>query len=200
MVIAGVEPPSRGVQSQAVHVRTGQGPGIPSPVLPGSDQGRSRRRSQVRRRRRVKRVKRDANTLAVLALVLGKHDETNRYPGVGCHAAGQRRWDWRSKSPNYAEAKTAYAKLVGSHRPPGSGSADLTWKSVGNIAELMNQVPNAQHEVAGQVRQRGAVCEICATKRPAWRPRSPRSPRCRCSTIPIVPIRPIGQIGSNCAD
>lgn len=99
---------------------------------------------------RIKRVKRDANTLAVLALVLSKHDETNRFQapaGTLLESA----LGLAEKSPKYAEAKSAYDKLTEATTAQGASVA-LTWKSVGDIAELMNQVPTLNTALRGVVR------------------------------------------------
>jgi hypothetical protein len=98
----------------------------------------------------VKRVVRDANTLAVLALVLGKHDQANRYQssaGALLHSALK----LAEKSQNYQAARDAYTKLVESTNAK-NGSGDLAWKSVGNIADLMQQVPTLNTKLRGQVR------------------------------------------------
>ncbi len=190
--------PGRGTQSQTVHVRTGQGSGVPSPVLPGSDQGRPGGRSPSTTRLAIKRVVRDANTLAVLALVLGKHDETNRFQASAATLL-ESSLGLAEKSQNHAEAKAAYGKLVEATTAAG-GSADLTWKSVGDIVELMNQVPTLNTNLRGTVRSDDSVRQIARQSGRPGRDHSPPSPRCRCWMIPIVRIRPIGQIGSSCAD
>lgn len=98
----------------------------------------------------INRVVRDANTLAVLSLVLGKHDETNRFQAAaGAMLGGS--LGLAGKSKNHAEAKAAYDKLVEATTTP-RGSATLTWKSVGDIAELMNQVPTLNTNLRGTVR------------------------------------------------
>jgi hypothetical protein len=100
----------------------------------------------------IQRVVRDANTLAVLALVLGKHDETNRYQAA---ASGlmQNALTLAEKAKQYSDAKAAYAKLLDSAQTPASGAAgDLQWKNVGSIVELMNQVPKINLKLRGQVR------------------------------------------------
>ena len=99
---------------------------------------------------RIKRVVRDANTLAVLALVLGKHDETNRFQ-ASAGALLESSLGLAEKTQNHAEAKAAYGKVVEATTTAG-GSATLTWKSVGDIGELMNQVPALNTNLRGTVR------------------------------------------------
>lgn len=100
----------------------------------------------------VERVKRDANTLAVLALVLGKHDEGNRYQG-SAEAMLAEALQLAAKSANFAEAKTAFAKLNETLQKETGNSppANLTWKPVGDIVELMNQVPKLNTALRGGV-------------------------------------------------
>jgi hypothetical protein len=98
----------------------------------------------------VKRVVRDANTLAVLSLVLGKHDEANRFKSSAATLL-QDALKLAEKSQDYKQAQSAYAKLVETTKT-ARGSNDLVWKSVGNIADLMNQVPILNTKLRGQVR------------------------------------------------
>jgi hypothetical protein len=99
---------------------------------------------------RIKRVRRDANTLAILALVLGKHDERNRFQssavGIITHSLSL-----AGKCQNYADAKVAYGRLVES-MSLHEASAALPWKCVGDIVELMNQVPTLHTNLRGTVR------------------------------------------------
>ncbi len=100
----------------------------------------------------VERVKRDANTLAVLALVLGKHDEGNRYQG-SAEAMLADSLQLAAKSTPFAEAKIAFAKLsetLQKEKEP-TPPANLTWKPVGDIVELMNQVPKLNTALRGGV-------------------------------------------------
>lgn len=98
----------------------------------------------------VKRVSRDANTLAVLALVLGKHDEANRYQASAATLLNGS-LALAEKSQDYQAARSAYAQLVESLNGP-HGAQDLAWKSVGNIVDLMHQVPSLNTKLRGQVR------------------------------------------------
>lgn len=100
----------------------------------------------------VERVKRDANTLAVLALVLGKHDEGNRYQGAAV-AMLTDSLQLAAKSANFADAKTAFAKLSETLQQEKAPTAptELTWKPVGDIVELMNQVPKLNTALRGGV-------------------------------------------------
>ncbi|MHB0959062.1 MAG: hypothetical protein ACYC6N_31005 [Pirellulaceae bacterium] len=99
---------------------------------------------------RIKRVTRDANTLAVLALVLGKHDEANRYQ-TSAVAILANALTLAGTTQKFGEAKAAYDRLVEA-TTVHEASAALTWKSVGDIAELMNQVPTLNTNLRGIVR------------------------------------------------
>lgn len=97
----------------------------------------------------VKRVQRDANTLAVLALVLGKHDEANRYQSSAATLLVSA-LKLAEQSQDFKEAQSAHAKLVES-LDAASGSRDLAWKSVGSIVDLMHQVPTLSTKLKGIV-------------------------------------------------
>jgi hypothetical protein len=98
----------------------------------------------------VERIKRDANTLAVLALVLGKHDENNRYQ-VSADALLQTSLQLAAKLASFAEAKTAFEKLEAAIKQESGSPANLTWKPVGDIVEHMNQVPKLNTALRGGV-------------------------------------------------
>ncbi len=100
----------------------------------------------------AKRVVKDANTIAVLALVLGKHDDDNRFkrPATAVIKAATSLAD---KAEKLDEAKVAYQKLLDATKSPGGG-ATLPWKSVGNIQEIMLQVPLLNTSLRGAVRSK----------------------------------------------
>ncbi len=97
----------------------------------------------------AQRVVKDANTIAVLALVLGKHDEESTFkrPASEIIQAATRLGDHAEK---LEEAKAAYAALGEAIRASGSSEA-LEWKSVGNIQEIMLQVPLLNTSLRGSV-------------------------------------------------
>jgi hypothetical protein len=99
---------------------------------------------------RMKRVVKDANTLAVLALVLGKHDESNQFKS-SAPTLLERSLQLADSAPDHGAAKQAYERLLRIPGSPGS-STELAWRSVGNIADLMNQVPNLNTSLRGTVR------------------------------------------------
>lgn len=98
----------------------------------------------------MERVKRDASTLAVLALVLGKHDETNRYQPCA-EALLESSQQLAAKSGKFADAKSAFEKVEAAVRANTGASSKLTWKTVGDIGELMNQVPKLNTALRGTI-------------------------------------------------
>lgn len=84
------------------------------------------------------RVTKDADTVAALALVLGMHDEANRYkkaaPAI-IKAANQ-----VAAAADYSAAKAAFERLRTSLTAEGD-PATLKWEKVASMKELMQQVP-----------------------------------------------------------
>ncbi len=101
----------------------------------------------------AKRVVKDANTIAVVALVLGKHDDENslKQPAAEVIKAATQ---LANKAERLEEAKAAYEELVAALQAPGGGG-ELPWKSVGNIQEIMLQVPLLNTSLRGAVRSKG---------------------------------------------
>ncbi len=97
----------------------------------------------------AKRVVKDANTIAVLALVLGKHDDENNLQRPAAEVI-QAATQLADKAEKLADAKVAYAALVEATKHPAS-SEPLQWKSVGNIQEIMLQVPLLNTSLRGAV-------------------------------------------------
>jgi hypothetical protein len=99
---------------------------------------------------RRKRVVRDANTLAVLALVLSRHDEPHGLKN-SAPALLDRALKLAESAADRAQAQQAYAELLDS-RKVASAHTPPAWSSVGNIVELMNQVPHLDRSLRGTVR------------------------------------------------
>jgi len=85
------------------------------------------------------RVAKDASTLAVLGLVLGMHDQDNplKNSAPSLIAAAE---DLAASSADHGQAKAALEKVKKTLEPAAEGSA-LKWKSVGDLPQLMKQVP-----------------------------------------------------------
>ncbi len=100
---------------------------------------------------RAKRVVRDANTIAVVALVLGKHDDKNglQLPAAAVIDAASE----LARKSNHADAKSAYEALVAAAQSRG-GAAALEWRSVGDIEQIMLQVPQLNTSLRGAVRSK----------------------------------------------
>jgi hypothetical protein len=85
-----------------------------------------------------KRVSKDANTLAAIALVLGQHDQKSKYqaPSAAIIKAAQGLAD---AAEDYDKSQTALAELK---TAVASGAADpVAWGEVASLAALMQQVP-----------------------------------------------------------
>ncbi|MHB1033764.1 MAG: hypothetical protein ACYC35_14695 [Pirellulales bacterium] len=80
----------------------------------------------------------DANTLAVLALALGMHDQAN---GMKASAPALLKASQElAKTTDYKSAKSA-AAAVKKAAAGGTASAALQWEKVATLPELMKQVP-----------------------------------------------------------
>jgi len=84
------------------------------------------------------RVQKSANTLALLALVLGHHDQPNDYrkaSGAVIHAATT----LADNAGAYAAAKNALGELEGSFRVTSAKPVD--WQPTGDMQQIMMEVP-----------------------------------------------------------
>lgn len=85
------------------------------------------------------KVVRAANTIAVLAMALGKHDEKNKWQPAAesmidaAEAVGE-------NASDYADAKAALDKLKALIAEP-QGEGETEWQAVGDLVVLMKQVP-----------------------------------------------------------
>jgi len=86
------------------------------------------------------RVVKDAETIAVLALVLGLHDEKNPYQAAAPALIKAARELSAAAAKDYASAKTAFAALEAAKSSSGDAST-LKWEKVASLKELMQQVP-----------------------------------------------------------
>jgi hypothetical protein len=84
------------------------------------------------------RIARDANTLAVLALALGLHDEDNKYK-VAAPALLKAAQDL-SKTKDHAAAKAAAVVLVAAAEGKDPVEAELKWEKVVPLAEIKEQM------------------------------------------------------------
>ncbi|HYW78978.1 MAG TPA: hypothetical protein VE890_05345 [Thermoguttaceae bacterium] len=83
------------------------------------------------------KIAKDSNTIVILALVLGLHDEDNQYKAVapGLLKAAQK----LAATTDYASAKEATAAVVAAASTPSEG--ELKWEKVASLPEMMKQVP-----------------------------------------------------------
>lgn len=83
------------------------------------------------------RVVKDAETVSVLALVLGLHDENNAYKGAASELI--KTSQAVAQAADYAAAKAAFAQLQAAKSAKGG---DVTgWVRVASLKALMEQVP-----------------------------------------------------------
>lgn len=85
------------------------------------------------------RIARDANTLAVLALVLGKHDEKNDLKRSAAALIGAST-ELADNAKEFTAARKALA-AVKAARGKKASRDDLKWQAVGDLQQLMLQVP-----------------------------------------------------------
>jgi hypothetical protein len=89
----------------------------------------------------VTRVKKDANTITALALVLGMHDATSnlKTAAPALVAASQK----LAKSKDFDGATAAMAEVKGAMEGKGdAGGEPLKWGRVASMSQLMKQVPS----------------------------------------------------------
>jgi hypothetical protein len=100
--------------------------------------------------RRVKRVVRDSNTIAVLALVLGNHDEENPLRGRSASVIAAAT-DLANKATNHADAQAAYKRLTEALQSP-TGQGQVPWSCVGDIEAHMLQIPQLDTSLKSAVK------------------------------------------------
>lgn len=86
------------------------------------------------------RVIKDAETVAVLALVLGLHDEKTPYQAAASALIKAARDLSAAAAKDYDSAKKAFAALEAAKTAAGN-PASLKWEKVASLKELMQQVP-----------------------------------------------------------
>jgi hypothetical protein len=85
------------------------------------------------------KIARDANTLVVVALSLGMHDQPNKYKASAAallKAAGQ-----AAAAKDYACVKKAVAAVESAAAGNGPAEGQLRWEKVAALPELMKEVP-----------------------------------------------------------
>jgi hypothetical protein len=85
------------------------------------------------------KICKQANTLAVIALVLGLHDREHKYKARA--GAVMRAAQELAAADNYAAAKAALARLQSAAEGNGGVAVALKWEKVASLPELMKQVP-----------------------------------------------------------
>ncbi len=85
------------------------------------------------------KVAKQANTLAVIALALGLHDQPNKYKQQA--GAMMKAAQAVAASKDYASAKKAVADLRAVAEGKASANVALKWEKVASLPELMKQVP-----------------------------------------------------------
>jgi cytochrome c556 len=85
------------------------------------------------------KIARDANTLIVVALALGLHDQDSKYKasaGAVTKAAGE-----LAATKDFDAAKKAVAAIKDAAEGKGQAGGELKWEKVASLGELMKQVP-----------------------------------------------------------
>jgi hypothetical protein len=86
----------------------------------------------------AEKIKKDANTLVILALVLGQYDEPNEIkplaPGLLKSAQAL------AKAKDYPAAKKAYEGVTAALASPSESTGELKWEKVASLGQLMEQV------------------------------------------------------------
>lgn len=87
----------------------------------------------------VDKIAKDSNTLIVIALALGLHDQSNKYKdnaGALVKAAQQ-----VAAAKDFASAEKAVAAVKEAAEGKGEAGAALKWEKIAALPELMKQVP-----------------------------------------------------------
>jgi hypothetical protein len=94
------------------------------------------------------RVAKDANTLVVLAQVLGNHDEDHarKKSASALFAAAQQ---LAEGAGNFKEAKGAYDQAAAAATAPAGG--ELKWEAAADLQQLMKQVPIVNNKLRSGV-------------------------------------------------
>jgi hypothetical protein len=85
------------------------------------------------------KVAKDSNTLVVIALALGLHDQDNKFKANA--AAMVKAAQEVAATKDLAGAKKAVAALKDASEGKGQAAGALKWEKVASLAELMKQVP-----------------------------------------------------------
>lgn len=108
----------------------------------------------------IARLKKDANTLTVLALVLGMHDTQNRVQPAAAELLGASQQ--LAKSTDYAAAVATFDRVKqAAAGKAGPAAADLKWEKVASLGQLMKQVP-----MINAALKRGVTAERFETLKP----------------------------------
>ncbi len=99
----------------------------------------------------VKRVTKDAQTIAVVAMVMGHHDETNAWKGKA-GLVMKAALELSDRADDGEAARKALAKLDQALESKGNAEP-LAWQPVGDIDQLMHQVPVLNTRLRGAVRR-----------------------------------------------
>ena len=99
-----------------------------------------------------KRVAKDGNTLSVLLLALGMHDQDHRLKASAAVLLplAQR---LAESSGDYDTAKPAYDALAEVLQNGASGGPTLTWQKVASLGQLMKQVPTINNRLRRSLRE-----------------------------------------------
>jgi hypothetical protein len=111
------------------------------------------------------RVKKDANTVAAISLVLGQHDQPSKYQAASA-AMIKAAQALAEASKDFAAAKEAFSALKGAAE---TKSEPIAWGEVASLPALMQQVPIVNNSLRRSLaparfkKQAGQIAEQAAT-------------------------------------
>ncbi len=106
---------------------------------------------------KAERLKKDAHTLAVLALTLGLHDKENELkPHAAAVIAAARSL---ASAADYTAAKTEFANLQTALSGLGGTGGELKWEKVASLGQLMKQVTFVNNRLRRGMRRFEAKAE-----------------------------------------
>ncbi|MBC7352660.1 MAG: cytochrome c [Thermogutta sp.] len=107
------------------------------------------------------KVVKDAETVAVLALVLGLHDENTPYKAAAPALIKAARELSAAAAKDYASAKKALAALQAAKSAAGDPNS-LKWEKVASLKELMEQVPLVNSRLKRNMRRFERQADVIA--------------------------------------
>jgi hypothetical protein len=99
------------------------------------------------------RVKKDSNTLVVLLLVIGLHDQDSKLRAVAPTLLPLTQ-KLAASAEDYSQAKPAFDELHAITEQGATGGQPLKWEKVAELGQLMKQVPTINNRLKRSLRER----------------------------------------------